>query len=54
VTTVFGTTIAPSEAPAANFAFDVTPHELITAIITDAGVLEPPFEEAIARAFSDI
>jgi methylthioribose-1-phosphate isomerase len=54
VTAVFGTTIAPSEAPAANFAFDVTPHELITAIITDAGVLEPPFEESIARAFSDI
>ncbi len=54
VTDVFGTTIAPIEAPAANFAFDVTPHELITAIITDAGVLESPFEESIARAFSDI
>jgi methylthioribose-1-phosphate isomerase len=52
VTEVFGTTIAPGEAAAANFAFDVTPHELITAIITDAGVLEPPFEESIARAFA--
>jgi methylthioribose-1-phosphate isomerase len=53
VTDVLGTSIAPDSAPAANFAFDVTPHELITAIITDAGVLEPPFSEAIARAFAE-
>jgi len=32
-----------------NPAFDVTPAELVTAIFTEAGVLEPPFEEAIAR-----
>jgi methylthioribose-1-phosphate isomerase len=51
VTEVFGTMIAPESAPAANFAFDVTPHELVTAIITDAGVLEPPFTESIARSF---
>jgi methylthioribose-1-phosphate isomerase len=31
-----------------NPAFDVTPGELVTAIITDAGVLEPPYIEAIA------
>ncbi len=52
VTDVFGNRIAPEEATAANFAFDVTPHELITAIITDAGVLEPPYTEAIARALA--
>jgi methylthioribose-1-phosphate isomerase len=43
----------PSElgagVPAVNFAFDVTPAELVTAIVTEAGVLEPPYEEAIAR-----
>jgi methylthioribose-1-phosphate isomerase len=33
---------------AVNFAFDVTPAELVTAIVTEAGVLEPPYEEAIA------
>jgi methylthioribose-1-phosphate isomerase len=33
-----------------NPAFDVTPAELVTAIFTEAGVLEPPYEEAIARA----
>jgi len=49
---VFGTQVTPDEAPAANFAFDVTPHELIAAIITDAGVLEAPYTESIARAFA--
>jgi len=33
-----------------NPAFDVTPAALITAIITDAGVLRPPFEATIADA----
>jgi methylthioribose-1-phosphate isomerase len=44
----------PAELNAAgeafNPAFDVTPAELVTAIVTEAGVLEPPFEESIARA----
>jgi methylthioribose-1-phosphate isomerase len=32
-----------------NPAFDVTPAELVTAIFTEAGVLEPPYGESIAR-----
>lgn len=51
VTHVFGVDVAPDRAPAANFAFDVTPAELIAAIITDVGVLEPPFDRSIAAAF---
>jgi len=51
VTHVFGVDVAPGGAPAANFAFDVTPAELVAAIITDVGVLEPPFGESIAAAF---
>ena len=39
--------LAPDQ-PALNFAFDVTPAELVTAIVTEAGVLEAPYEEAIA------
>ena len=39
--------VAPG-LPALNLAFDVTPAELVTAIVTEAGVLEPPYEEAIA------
>jgi len=34
--------------PALNLAFDVTPAELVSAIVTEAGVLEPPYEAAIA------
>jgi methylthioribose-1-phosphate isomerase len=32
-----------------NPAFDVTPAELVTAIFTEAGALEPPYPEAIRR-----
>ncbi len=35
---------------ALNFAFDVTPHDLISSIVTEAGVLEPPYEDSIVRA----
>jgi methylthioribose-1-phosphate isomerase len=50
VTSLDGHAIAPRDAPALNLAFDVTPAELVTAIVTEAGVLEPPFDESIARA----
>ena len=33
-----------------NPAFDVTPAELVTAIVTEAGVLKPPYAESIAEA----
>ena len=33
-----------------NPAFDVTPAELVTAIVTEAGVLKPPYDESIALA----
>lgn len=42
------TQTAPLEAKVYNPAFDVTPHELITGIITEKGVLYPPFKEALA------
>ncbi len=50
---VFGTEVTPSEADAANFAFDVTPNDLITAIITDVGVLRAPYDESIRRALNE-
>lgn len=52
VTEVYGMRIAPPDTEAVNFAFDVTPHDLITAIVTEAGVLEPPFDRSIDRAFA--
>ena len=42
--------LTPGGVHAVNPAFDVTPNRLITAIITDAGVLWPPFDEVIAAA----
>jgi methylthioribose-1-phosphate isomerase len=52
VTDVFGTRIAPDGVEALNLAFDVTPAELITGIITEVGVLEPPYGESIAKALA--
>jgi methylthioribose-1-phosphate isomerase len=34
---------APGGAPVANWAFDVTPHDLVTAIVTERGVMRPPY-----------
>ena len=47
VVEVFGTRVAPEDTSALNLAFDVTPAELITGIITENGVLRPPFPESI-------
>jgi methylthioribose-1-phosphate isomerase len=41
--------IAPDDAPAANPAFDVTPARYITAIITERGVVYPPFQKNLAK-----
>lgn len=48
----YGMRIAPEEAGAYNFAFDVTPARLIRGIITEAGVLRAPYGESIGRALS--
>ena len=45
----FGRLTAPADVPVYSPAFDVTPAELITAIITDQGVLYPPYDGAIRR-----
>jgi len=47
-----GKPIAPAGARARNPAFDITPHRLVTAFITEAGILEPPFETSIPAAMS--
>ncbi|MBU4073980.1 MAG: S-methyl-5-thioribose-1-phosphate isomerase [Proteobacteria bacterium] len=47
VTHVGSVRIAPEGIPVWNPAFDVTPHALIAAIITEAGVIRPPFAEGI-------
>lgn len=52
VTRLGGQATAPAGVRAHNFAFDVTPASLIQAIITEKGLLEPPFEQSIARALA--
>ena len=49
VTALHGVQIAPSGIDVLNPAFDVTPHELVTAIITEEGVLTPNYEESIDK-----
>jgi methylthioribose-1-phosphate isomerase len=39
--------VAPAGAEALNLAFDVTPAELVSAILTERGALESPYERAI-------
>ena len=46
-----GVQSAPADVDAFNPAFDVTPNALIAGIVTEAGVLAPPFEASIAGAF---
>lgn len=47
-----GRQICPDGVPVYNFAFDVTPAAFISGIITEKGLLKPPFAAAIATALS--
>ena len=49
ITCINNTAIAPDGAQAYNPAFDVTPAETITAIITEEGIAYPPFEESLRK-----
>ena len=49
VTAFFGKPTPPEGVAVRNPAFDVTPHELIGAFITDRGILQPPFAETEPR-----
>jgi methylthioribose-1-phosphate isomerase len=49
VTHPLGVPVAPEGTSAFNPAFDVTPANLITALVTDRGVIRPPFGPALKR-----
>jgi len=49
VTSLHGVQTAPNGIGVLNPAFDVTPHDLVTAIITEEGVLTPNYEESIGK-----
>jgi methylthioribose-1-phosphate isomerase len=50
VTEYAGSQIAPVGVTAAHPAFDVTPARLVTAIITERGVVRAPYEQTLAAA----
>jgi methylthioribose-1-phosphate isomerase len=47
---VMGSELFPLSYPIWNPSFDVTPGDLISGIVTELGVLRPPYEASIARA----
>ncbi len=51
VTSVLGKHIAPNKVKVINPAFDVTPAKLVTAIITEDGVLKAPYTANIKKLF---
>lgn len=52
VTHWYGRQIAPEDVKVYNPAFDVTPHELVTAIVTEKGVVTPPFDANLKKLYS--
>jgi len=51
VTHVGSVQIAPEGAGVWNPAFDVTPHRLVTGIITERGIARPPYSETLRQLF---
>lgn len=52
VRTIQGVATALPTTPVFNPAFDVTPHEHITAIFTEKGTIKPPNDETVAALFT--
>lgn len=46
-----GVQTGPAGVHTWNPSFDVTPHELLTAVITERGVLYPPFDQGLSQWF---
>jgi len=49
VTHIAGKQIAPQGVQVENPAFDVTPAEYVTAIVTERGIARPPYSESLAK-----
>ena len=51
ITHGFGKQTAPDGISVYNPAFDVTPHEYVTALITEKGIIYPPFDQNLRKIF---
>ncbi len=45
--------LAPEGISVSNYAFDVTPNELVTAIITEKGVARAPYTDSLKKMFEE-
>jgi methylthioribose-1-phosphate isomerase len=54
VTHVGDVRITPEGVEVFNFAFDITPNELVTGIITEKGVISPPYRENIGSMIFNV
>jgi methylthioribose-1-phosphate isomerase len=53
--THFGTfRVTPEGAAVSNPAFDVTPHEYVSGIITERGICRPPYTESLRQLFTPL
>ena len=52
ITEIRGRRVAPRKVKTRNPAFDVTPARLVTAIITEEGVLKAPYAKAVKKLFA--
>ena len=43
--------MAPDGAKVYNPAFDVTPHHLVTAFVTEKGIIYPPYDKNFKKIF---
>ncbi|MCX8062561.1 MAG: S-methyl-5-thioribose-1-phosphate isomerase [Anaerolineales bacterium] len=46
--------VMPDGSPVLNYAFDVTPAQYITAIITEVGIACPPYEESLPKLMQQV
>ena len=51
VLTIFGKRIAPEGVDAIYYAFDITPPRLVSGIITEKGIIYPPYKKSLRRLF---
>jgi len=49
-----GRRIAPLKVRVANPAFDITPHRYITAIVTEKGIVRPPYKRNLKSTFQEV
>ena len=53
VTSFHGVPVAPEGVGARNPAFDITPAHLVSGLVTDVGILRPPYLPSIKKALAD-